>query len=236
MTQNFTHLQACIRRLESFPSRISVPCPVLDYGFSWMRSSCVWEESFPSQRSACKNAEKTFLPIYRQAEEWLRHETDPDHPDSWFSTFRRMLNQHLGELRDVLMPMRTRQTAPVLNRITPLLQPDQVLTELAANLSLHHPPYTLNDPSCYLNYTEYSTYDASEGESGITWLLGKLLIRHGYDLLPALHTLESDLSQKMELCRQAYTVQAEHALQQHIVAPTQILLPMLYQILSTEET
>lgn len=236
MTHNFAHLQVSIRRLEACPSQISHPCPVLDYGSRWMRSPCVWEESFSSQRSAAQNAEETFLSIYRQAEKWTRRYTDAENLDSWFGTFHRSLNQHLGELRDALLPLRTQQTASVLNRINALLLPDKVLAELQESMSLQRSIHTLGHPSYYLKHTEYSTYDSSEGETGITWFLGKLLIRHGYDLLPAITALEADLRQKAEDYQRACTGQAENALQKHILAPLQTLLPILYQILSEQET
>ena len=236
MTHNFVHLQADIRRLEACPSQIPHPCPVLDYGSRWMRSSCVWEESFSRQRSAARNAEETFMPIYRQAEEWMRRYTDTDNLDSWFGTFQRSMNQHLGKLRDALLPLRTQQTASVLNRINALLLPDQVLAELQESMSLQRSIHTLGHPRYYLKHTEYSTYDSSEGETGITWVLGKILIRHGYDLMPTITALEGDLRQKAENYQRTCTGLAEHALQRHMVAPLQTLLPMLYQILSEQET
>ena len=236
MTHNFAHLQAGIRGLEVCPSQIPFPCPVLDYGLCWMRSPCVWEESFPSQRAAAQNAEETFLPIYQQAEEWVRCYTDADNLDSWFDTFHRSLNRHLGELRDALPPMRTQQTAPVLNRITALLLPDKVLAELEADPSLLYRAHTLSHPSHYLRHAEYSTYDSSEGETGIIWFLGKLLIRHGYDLLPAIIALEADLQQKAEDYQRICAGRAENAIHKHIVVPLQKLLPMLYQTLSTQGT
>lgn len=236
MTHNFTRLQAGIRRLEACPSQLPHPSPALDYGPRWMRSPCVWEESFPSPRSAAQNAEEIFLPIYRQAEEWLRHYIDTNNLDSWFGTFHRILNRHLRELRDALLPMRTQQTAPVLNRINALLLPDKVLAELEANPSLLYSAHTLSHPSQYLRHTEYSNYDASEGETGITWFLGKLLIRHGYDLLPAITVLEADLQQKAEDYQRTCIIQAENSLQKHIIMPMNPLLPILYQLLDTQNS
>ena len=96
--------------------------------------------------------------------------------------------------------------------------------------------HTLSHPSYYLKHTEYSTYNSSEGETGITWVLGKILVRHGYDLLPAITALEADLRQKAEDYQRVCTGQAENALKKYILAPLQTLLPILYQILSEQET
>lgn len=86
--------------------------------------------------------------------------------------------------------------------------------------------------SHYLSYVQYAINDPSEGEEGLSWLLGKCFIRHGYDLFPAISELESDLSQQIRKFQQAFTVQSKHALHQHIIAPLQTLLPILHQSLS----
>ena len=236
MNYNFTHLRMCTHSLKNCPSSVPVPCPTLDYGPCWMRSAFVWEESFPSQYAAAQSAAKTFQNIYLQAEEWLRRYTDPERPDSWFGVFRHRLNQHLDNLRDTLLPMRTPHTAPVLNRIAPLLTPDKILCSLEASIPALRDAYALPSPGDYLRHTEYSTYDASEGEAGITWLLGKLLIRHGYDLTPAIHILEDDFRRNATGYYQACALQAEQALQHHLITPLQTLLPILYQVSSTQNT
>ena len=110
MTRDFTHLQACIRRLETCSTAILKAYPTLDYGSHWMRFPCVWEESFPSRSAAAQNAEETFLSMYRQAAEWVRRYIDIDNLDGLFSTFRHSLNQRLGEVQDVLIPMRNQQS------------------------------------------------------------------------------------------------------------------------------
>ena len=236
MTREFTQVQACIRGLEACPSQIPFPCPVLDYGPRWMYSPCIWKESFPSRGAAEQKAKEAFLPVYRQAEEWIRRYTSTDNLDSWFSAFHRDLNRRLGNLRDTLAPMRTQQTAPILNRINALLLPDKVLAELEISMSLQDSPHTLSHPGYYLRHTEYSAYDLSEGETGITWLLGKLLIRHGYDLLPVLASLETDFGQKVEDYRMACATQAKCALRKHMITPLQTLLPILYQTLAKKES
>ena len=233
MNQHFVHLQACIRTLETCPSSLSTSYPTLDFGFHWMRSPCVWEESFPSRSAAVRDAEQAFLPLYRQAEEALRRCWTPSSPDSLHSELCRILNRHLKEAQEALIPMRTQHTAPVLNRISTLLTPDKVTGELEAVVSQHCPSMLDCTPN-YLSHVEYTTYDSSEGETGITWLLGKLLIRHGYDLSSAIFALEEDLRQTVMDCRQAFCLQAEQAIRRHILAPLNPLLPILYQLLDTQ--
>ena len=235
MKQHFVHLQACIRKLEACPASLSTPYPALDFGFHWMRSPCVWEESFPSRSAAARDAERAFLPLYHQAEEALRRCWAPSSPDGLYSEFCRTLNRHLREAQEALIPMRTQRTAPVLNRISSLLTPDKV-TGVLETAAFQRDSLALECVSHYLRHTEYTTYDASEGENGITWLLGKLLIRHGYDLSPAISTLEEDLRRTVTDCRKAFCVQAEQAIQRHILVPLNPLLPILYQLLDTQNS
>lgn len=117
MNQHFVHLQACIRKLEACPSSLSTSYPTLDFGFHWMRSPCIWEESFSSRSAAAQDAERAFLPLYHQAEEALRRCWAPSSPDGLYSEFCRTVNCRLGEAQEALIPMRTQRTAPVLNRI-----------------------------------------------------------------------------------------------------------------------
>lgn len=231
MNQHFVHLQACIRKLEACLTSLSTPYPTLDFGFHWMCSPCIWEESFSSRSAAARDAERAFLPIYHQAEEALRRCWAPSSPDGLYSEFCRTLNRHLREAQEALIPMRTQRTAPVLNRISSLLTPDKVTGELETAAASQHDSSTLDCISHYLSHTEYATYDASEGETGITWLLGKLLIRHGYDLSPAISALEEDLRRTVTDCRKAFCVQAEQTIQRHILVPLNPLLPILYQLL-----
>lgn len=235
MNQHFVHLQVCIRKLEACPASLSISLPTLDFGFHWMRSPCIWEESFSSRSAAARDAEQVFLPLYHQAEEALRRCWALSSPDGLYSEFCRTLNRHLRETQEALIPMRTQRTAPVLNRISSLLTPDKVTGKLETAVS-QRDSFALNCAFHYLSHTEYATYDASEGETGITWLLGKLFIRHGYDLSPAISTLEDDLHRIVADCQQAVCVQAEQAIQRHILVPLNPLLPMLYQTLSTQET
>ena len=132
--------------------------------------------------------------------------------------------------------MRTQRTAPVLNRISSLLTPDKVTGELENAAASQNCPLMLGCAAHYLSHTEYDAYDASEGETGITWLLGKLFIRHGYDLSPAISTLEDDLHRIVADCRKAFCVQAEQAIQRHILVPLNPLLPILYQLLDTQNS
>ena len=233
MNQHFVRLQTCIRKLETCPASLSTSYPTLDFGFHWMRSPCVWEESFPSQSAAARDAERAFLPLYHQAEEALQRCWVPSSPDGWYSELCRTLNRRLGETQEALIPMRTQRTAPVLNRISSLLTPDKVMGKLEA-AATQCDSFVLDCASHYLSHTEYAAYDPSEGETGITWLLGKLLIRHGYDLSPAIFALEKDLRQTVTDCRQAFCAQAEQAIQRHILAPLNPLLPILYQLLDTQ--
>lgn len=234
MNQHFVHLQACIRTLEACPSSLSTSYPTLDFGFHWMRSPCVWEESFPSRSAAVRDAEQAFLPLYRQAEEALRRCWTPSSPDGWYSDLYRVLNRRLREAQEALIPMRTQHTAPVLNRISSLLTPDKVTRELEAFAPSQGYSPMLDCAAHYLSHVEYTTYDASEGETGITWLLGKLLIRHGYDLSPSVSALEEDFDRTVTDCRQAFCLQAEQAIRRHILAPLNPLLPILYQLLDTQ--
>ena len=236
MNQHFVHLQACIHKLEACPTSLSTCSPVLDFGFHWMRSPCVWEESFPSQSAAARDAERAFLPLYHQAEEALRRCWAPSSPDGLYSELCRTLNHRLREAQEALIPLRTQRTAAVLNRISALLTPDKVAGELETAAASQRCPFVLDGASHYLSHTEYATYDPAEGETGITWLLGKLLIRHGYDLSPAISSLKEDLRRTVTDCRKAFCVQAEQAIQRHILVPLNPLLPILYQLLDTQNS
>ena len=228
MNQYFVRLQACIRKLEACPTFLSSPHPTLDFGFHWMRSPCVWEESFSTHSAAARDAEQVFLPLYHQAEEALRCCRDISSPDGLYSEFCRTLSRRLGEAQEALIPMRTQRTAPVLNRISLLLRPDKVMDEMET-ATFQYDSFALNCASHYLGHTEYTTYDASEGETGITWLLGKLLIRHGYDLSSSISALEEDFDRAVTDCRQAFCIQAERAIRRHILVPLNPLLPILHQ-------
>ena len=176
------------------------------------------------------------LPLYHQAEEALRRCWAPSSPDGLYSEFCRTLNRRLREAQEALIPMRTQRTAPVLNRISSLLTPDKVTGELETASASQRDSFALNCASHYLSHTEYAAYGASEGEPGITWLLGKLLIRHGYDLSPAISSLKEDLRRTVTDCRKAFCVQAEQAIQRHILVPLNPLLPILYQLLDTQNS
>lgn len=99
MNQYFARLQACIHMLEACPAFRSSPHPSLDFGFHWMRSLCLWEESFHSRSAAARDAEQAFQPLYHPAEEALRLCRDTSSPDGLYSELCRMLSRHLGKHR-----------------------------------------------------------------------------------------------------------------------------------------
>lgn len=226
MNQHFIHLQACIRKLEACPASLSLPHPALASAFIGCAPHVSGRRAFPAEVPPPGMRSGPFCPSTTRRRRhfcWA-----PSSPDGLYSEFCRTLNRRLREAQEALIPMRTQRTAPVLNRISSLLTPDKVMDELETAAS-QYDSFVLDCASHYLSHTEYATYDASEGEAGITWLLGKLLIRHGYDLSPSISALEEDFDRAVTDCRQAFCVRAEQAIQRHILVPMNPLLPILHQ-------
>lgn len=231
MNKDLKSLQRLIQDLAVRSASLPSPRLSLDYGSRWSRSACVWEESFPSRSAAIRGAERAFSPVYSQAHQRLQDYMEPHAPNSLPAGAQMWLDHHLGEVRQALVPLRTQHTAPVLNRMNALLVADQVLKEWSeTNVSLSR-RYQLEPPGHYLSRAEFVSYDPSDGEDGLTWLLGKAFIRHGYNLLPAISALEADLRRKTGDYKQAFLTQSERSLHRHILEPMQALMPMLHQIL-----
>lgn len=232
MNRNFIHLRDCIRRLEHCPDSLPTFWPILKYDLPMLHSPYLHTESFSCENAARQEAQREFMPLYRQAKEVFDKHTAVNAPESYFSQLRALLDGKLSDVREALIPLRTEPSAPILNRMRILLVPDKVLNKLEEGNQLLLQAHSLAAYSHYLSYVQYAINDPSEGEEGLSWLLGKCFIRHGYDLFPAISELESDLSQQIRKFQQAFTVQSKHALHQHIIAPLQTLLPILHQSLS----
>lgn len=92
---------------------------------------------------------------------------------------------------------------------------------------------TLPELSRYCGLVRCERHDPSECEEGLLWLLGKALIRWGYDLLPAIWQLEEDVDRRLDAFRRAFDARVGLSISRHITAPLQAKLPILRELLGT---
>ena len=96
--------------------------------------------------------------------------------------------------------------------------------------------YTLPSVSNFTSEIEYSIWDPSEFEEGFGKLFAKAFIRYGYELYPAITSIENAAEEQLEYFAEDLGGQFNDAIDRYIVDPIQKLLPELGDALSGEES
>lgn len=230
MDRRFARVQSLLRGLEGCGCGAVCPRISLEYG-NWRRMASVWEESFPTRSAALRSAEGALEALYRQAEAQSGAYTDPRAPEGFLCGFQWELDRRLSALREAVGQCRTPDTAALANRLSRMLTPEEVFQEMERAGRELLSGCALPELSRYCGLVRCERHDPSECEEGLLWLLGKALIRWGYDLLPAIWQLEEDANRRLEEFRRAFDARAGLSISRHITAPVQARLPLLRELL-----
>lgn len=168
--------------------------------------------------------------------EKYRRFADARSPEQFLTRIQKELNGRLSHLREALVPCRTENTAVIVNRIAPYLVPDPVFRALEQKFPRLLDQYTIPDPTCYLSLIQYEKYSPAQFEQGFWKLAAAPFARYGYNLLPAIHQLETDVEQQLQAIQTELDGLLAQSIQTHIVAPVQALLPILCTRLAQDHT
>ena len=200
----------------------------------YQRLACLPEESFPTRSLCREDAERRVQELCQAAKEQFYTCCDPLAPRSFLVTFQSTLNEKLAQLKEELGQYHTSSTAALVNRLTLMLNPAEVFQELETFNSRLREKFALPGADTYTAKLTYDTWDPSEGEEGLGWLVAKVFCRFGYNLLPVIQALEVDGAEHLAAFQKAFDAKAALSVTAHIVSPIQDKLPLLEMKLREE--
>lgn len=185
------------------------------------------EESFNNRFACIKVAGTRLHEYYIDASAHFAACIDPLSATGFFVRFRAHLSERVETLRNLLQECRTEENTKEIDMALDLLTPDEVCRRMdTVNEALKN-RYTLPTEETYKQKILYETCDPSEHEDNpATWLIAKCFVRHGFDLLEAIHHLEQDATKQIRAFKNDFDAQAALEIDRLIVAPIKRILQL----------
>lgn len=190
-------------------------------------SAYIPEEAFNNRFACIKAAETRLHAYYIDASAHFAACIDSLSATGFFVRFRAHLSERVETLRNLLQECRTEENTKEIDVALDLLTPDEVRRRMnTVNEALRN-RYTLPTEETYKQKILYETCDPSEHEDNpAAWLIAKCFVRHGFDLLEAIHHLEQDATKQIRAFKNDFDAQAALEIDRLIVAPIKRILQL----------
>lgn len=178
------------------------------------------EESFSSRFACIQAAETRLHESYVETCSQFTAYSDPLSADDFLMQFKAHFVSRLAELKERAEACRTTENAAEINAILDLLVPDEVFQRTDEIHEVLSKRYILPPENVYKRLISYEKYDPAEYETNpAAKLAAKLFVRHGYDLLDAIHRLEADATNILRQYKNAFDAQAALEIERSIICP-----------------
>lgn len=185
------------------------------------------EEAFNNRFACIKAAESRLHEYYIDASAHFTACVDPLSAAGFLVRFEAYLSESVETLRNLLQECRTEENTKEIDMALNLLTPDEVCRRMEQVNEALRNRHTLLTEETYKRKILYETCDPSEHEDNpATWLIAKCFVRHGFDLLEAIHYLEQDTTERIRAFKNDFDAQATLEIDRLIVAPIKRILQL----------
>lgn len=186
----------------------------------YQASAYLPEESISSRLACIQRAENRLHEYYSEASNQFVSYSDPISADGFLMRFKGYFIARLTELKEQLECCRTQDNTVKADAILNLLVPDTVFKRAEEIHEMLNKRYTLPQENIYKRLISYEKYDPSEHEDNpAAKLVAKIFVRHGFDLLNAIHRLEDDATRILRQYKNAFDAQIALEIEHLVIRP-----------------
>lgn len=184
-------------------------------------------EAFRSKmncRSAAqKRVDQAICEARKKIEEW----TNPVGEASVLQGFRELFDQRIEDLCEKLEVIRTPENTSIVDEMSDYLKTSEIHKEAKKICDNLVGKYQLRENNVYYGEICYDVWDPSDFEDGFAKLIAKGFIRHGFDCLEAIRSIEIDAIDVLGNFQDDFNAQIQDEILERIVEPIQALIPQL---------
>lgn len=186
----------------------------------YQASAYLPEESINSRLACIQRAENRLHEYYSQASNQFASYSDPLSAEGFLMRFKGYFISRIAEVKKDLEACRTQDNTTEIDTILNLLVPDAVFQRADNIHEALNRRYTLSPESAYKQLISYEKCDPSAHEdNSVGKLVAKIFVRHGFDLLNAIHRLEADATQILRKYKNAFDAQIALEIERLVVRP-----------------
>lgn len=178
------------------------------------------EEAFNNRFACIKTAENRLNEYYIETSNQFASYSDSLSAEGFLMRFKGYFIARLTEVKERLEGCSTQDNAAEIDAILNLLVPDAVFKRAEEIHEALNKRYVLPQENIYKRLISYEKYDPSEHEDNpAAKLVAKIFVRHGYDLLNAIHRLEADATQILRQYKNAFDAQLALEIERLVIRP-----------------
>ena len=195
-----------------------------------------YDNAYKDKNKCHSDAERYLTRYLRQLEKKMSVYTKRYGDDSIYKRYSEQLDYSIKRAKTQLKKLRTPRTAAIVDEISEYLTKSKIIDELGSLNDKLATKYTLPSVGNYTNDISYEMNDPAEYEDGFfSKLIASGFKTYGYDIEPAIRSIESDATEKMKDFIDDITDQVNDSISRYIIEPIQKLLPNLHDALWDQE-